>query len=75
MRVYHTNDTYKVLRKQALREADYTEESCADCSHFQRYDCPEASGFDGYCFEGCYEGRREVDEEYWCSEHASKEQG
>ena len=75
MRVYHTNDTYKALRKQALREADYTEESCVDGSHFQRYDCPEAEGFDGYCFAGCCGGRQEVKEEYWCSEHTSKEQG
>ena len=75
MRVYHTNDTYKVLRKQALTEADYTEESCADCSHFQRYDCSETEDFDECCFAGCCGGRQEVKEEYWCSEHTSKEQG
>lgn len=73
MRVYHTNDTYKALLKQALMEADYTEESCANCSHFQRYNCPEAKGFDGYCL--CYTDRQELNEEYWCSEHTSEKQG
>ena len=72
MRVYHTNDTYKALRKQALMEADYTEESCANCSHFQRYDCPETDGFDGYCFAGYPGGRQEVMEDHWCSEHTSE---
>lgn len=72
MRVYYLNDTYKVLRKQALAEARCVEETCADCIHFQRYDCSETDGFDGCCFEGYPEGRQEVMEDHWCSEHTSE---